>query len=211
MPLTQHCSNILYNEGFDTAYDFTASFTYTFDTGGFTPAANYGYCVFFIDGLTNGVTGGGCNQGLGVIATNGSSKIDDMFLALGFDFTGQFTANGSVPVFNTGTPSPQPNSICLRVSATTTDLQYISSFVLNDNTIFYPLGDGPAPWNTQTIRIGVRNSFKNIDVYQLVDTVYQKLVTFNTNLSGLPSSAKFGISYSGDTLFQVKNITLNYT
>lgn len=208
MALTQHCSNVLYDIGFNTTYDFTASFTYTIDTGGFTPANNYGFSVFFIDGSFNGAVGGGCAEGLGVIDPAGPSYVDGLFLALGFDFTGNFTAQTGGTVFTTGTPTPEPDSICLRAD---TYFLYISSIQYTDVPLFYPIEADPVPWATQTIRIGVRNNFQYLDVYCLNNQTYQKLATFKTNLSTIPQFAKFGIGYSGDTLFKVKDITINYT
>lgn len=207
MSLPVHCSNVLYNQGFSTQYDFTASFTYTFNTSGTDPVNNYGFSVFFIDALYNALDGGGCGGGLGVA---NSSGIVGSFCAIGFDIKGEFSKQNSVPFFTTGTASAVPNSVALRTS---TSLTYITSFdVTNINPYLYgPLGPTPTQYAYQTIRIGVRKNFQEIDVWSLNNQTYVKLATFNTYLTSYPLVAKMGIGYSGDTLFQVSNITLNYT
>ena len=63
MSLPIHCSSILYNQAFNPSYDFTVSFTYTMNTSGTNPVNNYGFSVFFIDGLYNAILGGGCEIG----------------------------------------------------------------------------------------------------------------------------------------------------
>ena len=215
MPVEQHCSNILYNETFSTQYDFTASFSYVMNTSGFTPADNYGFSVFFIDGIQPTIYGGGCYQGLGVISPTDfstSSAVKGVFLTLGFDIPGNFSKINGLPQFSTGTVTAQPSSICLRI---TSDFLYVSSvqvpYDYNLFGVFTPLSANPIPNASQTIRIGARNGFNQIDVYSLNSQTYQKLVSFNTNLTSIPTTAKFGIGYSGDTLFSVKNITMNYT
>jgi hypothetical protein len=208
MALTQHCSNVLYNYPINTKYDFTASFTYSIDTGGFNPSNNYGFSIFFINGSSSEAVGGGCAEGLGIIDPAGSSYVGGLFLAAGFDFTGNFTAKTLGTAFTTGTPTPQPNSICIRAD---TYFLYISSIQYTDVPLFYPIEADPVPWSTQTIRVGVRSNFQYLDLYFLNNQTYQKLATFKTNLTTIPASMKFGIGYSGDTLFQVKNITMNYT
>lgn len=215
MALTQYCSNILYNEAFSTDYDFTASFSYVMNTSSFTPADNYGFSVFFIDGNEPTAFGGGCYQGLGVISPtdfSSTSAVKGVFLTLGFDIPGNFSKINGLPQFLTGTATPQPSSICLRI---TSDFLYVSSiqvpYSFNIFGLFSPLSANPIPDATQTIRIGARNGFNQVDVYVLNNQTYEKVVTFNTNLTTIPNTAKFGVGYSGDTLFSIKNLTFNYS
>lgn len=207
MALSQYCSNILYDSEFDTSYDFTMSFEFLIDTEGFEPTSLYGFSIFFIDGSTSSLNGGGCYEGLGVVDPSGSSEVDGIFLTLGFDYNGGFTAANSVAAFTTGTPSPLNNSICLRVQCpTVTNFLYISSIQYFDLPIFTIQN------SNQTIRIGARNNLQILDVYyKNSNNVYEKLASFNTNLSAIPQYAKCGIGSSGDVLFKVKNITFNYT
>lgn len=208
MPIPVQCSSILYNQGFNTAYDFTVSFTYTMNTSGTNPVNNYGFSVFFIDGLFNIINGGGCEAGLGV-ASN-TSGVQGAFCALGFDIKGEFSKQNSIPFFTTGTATAVPNSIGLRVSSLFT---YVSSCDISTaNPYLYgPLGPAPTQYAYQTVRVGVRDNFRRIDVHSLNNQTYVKLASFETGLSSVPPIAKMGIGYSGDTLFQVSNITLNYT
>lgn len=215
MPLSQHCSNILYNEAFSTSYDFTASFSYVMNTDGVLPSDNYGFSVFFIDGNEPTAFGGGCYQGLGVISPtdfSSTSAVKGVFLTLGFDIPGNFSKINGLPQFLTGTATAQPSSICLRI---TSDFLYISSYEVPYSTnifgVFPPLSDNPTLSASKTIRIGARNKFSQIDVYTLNNQTYEKVVSFNTLLTTIPNTAKFGIGYSGDTLFSVKNITMNYS
>ena len=215
MSVVQHCSNILYNEPFNTQYDFTASFSYVMNTSGVMPADNYGFSVFFIKGTEPTAYGGGCYQGLGVISPTdftATSAVKGVFLTLGFDIPGNFSKINGLPQFLTGTATAQPSSICLRI---TSDFLYVSSVQVPYNYnifgVFPPLSANPIADASQTIRIGARNGFNQIDVYTLNNQTYQKVVTFNTNLTSIPTTAKFGIGYSGDTLFSVKNLTLNYS
>lgn len=213
MALPLHCSNILFTENFDTRYDFTASFTYTMNTSGTNPVQNSGFSVFFIQGNTATLQGGGSGAGLGVVSgtdTSSTSAVSGIFLTLGFDITGEFSKIGGLPVFTTGTSIAIPNSLGLRI---TTDFIYVSSYYINPiaPNLYGPLGPTPTDKAYQTVRIGVRKNFSNIDVYSLNDQTYVKLVSFQTNLSSIPSTAKFGIGYSGDTLFEVQNLTFNFT
>lgn len=213
MALPLYCSNILYNQSIDTRYDFTISFTYTMNTSGFDPSQNYGFSVFFIDGSVSTLQGGGCGAGLGVVSSTtniSTSAVGGIFLTVGFDITGEFNKINGLPIFTTGTAAAVPNSIGLR---TTTDFTYITSFdVYNINPyLFGPLGPTQTPEAYQTVRVCARKNFSQIDVYSLNNQTYVKLASFQTNLAVLPSTAKCGIGYSGDTLFEVQNITLNYT
>lgn len=213
MALPLYCSNILYSQAIDTRYDFTVSFTYTMNTSGFNPSQNYGFSVFFINGNVPSLIGGGCGPGLGAVSstTNTStSAVSGIFLTLGFDITGEFSKVNGLPVFLTGTALPEPNSIGLRL---TTDFVYITSFnIFSINPyLFGPLGPAPTAEAYQTVRICARKNFNQIDIYSLNNQTYIKLATFQTNISSLPNTAKFGVGYSGDTLFEVQNITLNYT
>ena len=215
MSLPVHCSNILVNQAFTTANDFTVSFTYNMDTGGFNPVANDGFAVFFIDGNVANLLGGGLGPGLGVVSgtdTSSTSAVQGVFATLGFDIAGNFSIQNSIPVFTTGRTDPTnvSNLITLR---STSDFTYIdSSYTVPINPyLFGPLGPAATPEAFQTIRVSVRNSFSRIDVHSLSDQTYVKLASFNTNLSSIPPFAKCGISYSGDTIFNVRNITVNYT
>lgn len=213
MALPLYCSNILYNQSVNTKYDFTISFTYTMNTSGFDPSQNYGFSVFFIDGDVPLLQGGGCGAGLGAVSstTNTStSAVSGIFLTVGFDITGEFNKLNGLPVFTTGTAVAVPNSIGIR---TTTDFTYITSFdifSINPN-LYGPLGPNPTPEAFQTVRVCARKNFSQVDVYSLDNQTYVKLASFQTNLTALPPTAKCGIGYSGDTLFEVQNITLNYT
>jgi len=208
MPLIQHCSNILSSSRFNTIYDFTVSFTYSVDTGGFIPSDNHGFSVFFIDGEVS-LNGGGCYNGLGVISstdTSPTSAVAGIFMTVGFDLSGGFTQNAAP--FTSGTLTLQPSSICLR---TTSDFTYVDSVQPNDTAIFAPFSIDPSLRTPQTIRIGVRNYFKKIDVYRLDNLRYVQVASFNTGLEDVPRLARFGIGYSGDTLFSIKDITMNQT
>lgn len=213
MALPLYCSNILYNQPFDTIYDFTVSFTYTMNTSGFNPAQNYGFSVFFIDGGVQSLSGGGCGVGLGAVSsttTTSTSAVSGIFATVGFDITGEFSKINGLPIFTTGTAVAVPNSIGLRI---TSDFIYVSSFdtYLTNPYLYGPLGPAPTPEAYQTVRVGVRKNFGLIDIFSLNNQTYIKLGTFKTNLSSIPATAKCGIGYSGDTLFEVQNITLNYS
>lgn len=213
MPLPLHCSNILFTEKFDTRYDFTASFTYTMNTNGTDPIQNNGFSVFFINGNTTNLQGGGSGAGLGVVSgtdITSTSAVSGIFLTIGFDITGEFSKAGILPVFTTGTANAIPNSIGLRI---TTDFIYVSSCYVYPTApyLYGPLGPTPTDKAYQTVRIGVRKNFNYIDVFALNDQTYVKLVSFQANLSSIPTTAKFGIGYSGDTLFEVQNLTFNYS
>lgn len=209
MPLPLHSSSILYDQIFDTLYDFTVSFTYNLNAGGFTPTQNYGFAVFFIDGKVPTLQGGNWGPGLGVVGSSGTSlsAISGVFATLGFDFSGEFCQKNTLPVFATGNNNAITNSLGLRI---TTDFIFVSSYKVSliDPFIY---AYRPANVSTHTVRIGVRKNFKQIDVYSLNGNDYVRLVSFNTNLSSIPPTAKCGISFSGDTLFNVSNLTLNYT
>jgi hypothetical protein len=209
MPLTQHCSNITYSQSFNTDYDFTVSFTYTMNTGGFNPVANNGFSVFFTDASQTLVNGqGGCGAGLGV-ASN-TTPPNGLFCIVGFDITGNFFRVGGIAAFTNGTAVAIPNSVGVR---TGTNYKYIgsnSTFTINPN-LFGPLGPAPTPYAYQTVRVCVRKKFQQIDVYSLNNKDYVLLGSFNTGLNSVPANARFGISYSGDTLFEVSNITANFT
>jgi hypothetical protein len=87
-----------------------------------------------------------------------------------------------------------------------------SNYVLPINPYLYgPLGPAATPEAFQTVRISVRNNFSRVNVHSLSNQTYVQLASFSTNLSSVPAYAKCGISYSGDTYFRVKNITVNYT
>jgi len=210
MSLPLNCSNILLNQPFTTVNDFTVSFTYTMNTGGFDPANNNGFSVFFIDGSYNSISGGGSGAGLGAVSSAGVG-VNGVFAILGFDIQGFFSQINSIPAFTTGNASAVANSIGLRVSPSYTFVgsQYV--FPINPN-LYGPLGPVPTANAYQTVRICVRKNFTEIDVYSLNNETYVKLATFNINVPfSLPNSAKMGIGYSGDTYFQVQNITVNYT
>jgi len=208
-----HCSNILYNQAFNTDYDFTMSFTYTMNTSGTDPVNNYGFGVFFVNGSTNTLQGGGVGPGLGVVSSTGTVPTGT-FAIVGFDITGQFCTINSISPFATGIPAGQANNdlIGLRVGPS---FQYINSVYVDGITpkpnIFGPIGPTENYWSSPTIRVGVRRGFREIEVASLNDKQYVTLATFQTNLSSTPSTAKVGIGYSGDTLFQIQNLTLNYT
>lgn len=209
MSLPVNCSNILINQPFTTLNDFTISFTYTMNTSGTDTITNYGFSVFFIDGSISSLTGGGTGPGLGVISSAGSA-VNGVFATVGFDITGLFSKLLSIPPFTTGNPIQVSNSIGLRIAPNFTYAGSYYVFPLNPN-LYGPLGPVPTPYAFQTVRVNVRKNFTEIDVYSLNNETYVKLASFNFNLSALPSTAKVGIGYSGDTLFEVKNITLNYT
>jgi len=209
MSLPLHSSNILLNQPFTTLNDFTVSFTYTMNTSGNDPTNNNGFSVFFIDGSYNTLTGGGQGPGLGAVATNGIG-VNGVFAILGFDVQGFFSQQNSIPAFTTGNASAIANSIGLRISPSYTFVG--SQYVYPINPYLYgPLGPTPTSEAYQTVRICVRKNFTEIDVYSLNNETYVKLATFNFKVPSLPNNAKVGIGYSGDTLFQVQNITVNYT
>lgn len=211
MPIPTHCSNVLYNNIFNTLYDFTVSFNFTMNTAGYTPVNNNGFSVFFIDGKIPTVYGGGCNSGLGVISstdTTTASAVSGMFAVLGFDIIGNFFKANGLPQFTTGTVAATANSVGLRAN-TSSYMTYISSISSNNPYLFGPLGVIPTAYANQTVRIGVRKNFTEIDVYSIVNSDYSKIITIQTNLTSVPPTAKFGIGYSGDTLFEVNDITVN--
>lgn len=197
-----HSSNLLYNTIFNTSKDFTVSFNYTLSADSPTPVSNSGFSVFFINGITPWLSGGGSNWGLGVVdGTNvtSTSAVSSVFLTVGFDNLGNFFRQNSMPVFTTGVAASAAQSVGIRI---TTDFTYVSSVNSNTSSIF----ELNIP---RTIRIGVRKGFRELDVYKVVNENYIKVATFQTMLSTIPSTAKFGIGYSGGTLFQVSNITVN--
>lgn len=198
------CSNILYDQPFDTDSDFTVSFSYNFSLNGDTSTVNNGFSVFFIDGNINPLIGGGCGAGLGVVSgtdVTSTSSVSGVFLAIGFDKTGDFCKVNGIPPFTTGTITTNPSSIGLRI---TTDFTYITSV---DN--FYPTFFSND--TDQTVRVRLRKKASELLVDVLNNQTYQNLLTCKTLLSSVPQIAKFGIGYSGETYFQVKNITVNYT
>ena len=201
---TLACSNILYNNQFNTDYDFSVSFVYKMDTQSITPVNNNGFGLFFIDGNNSTLTGGGSGVGLGAIKTDGTS-VSGMFAIVGFDVQGTFTQINSISAFTTGNASQNPLSIGARVS---TNYTFLSALPLPDVTAFdYDI--------EHTIRLDVRNKFRTITVNKLLNNNYYQLATFNSSYlidnGVLPALGKFGISYSGDTIFTVKDINLNYT
>jgi hypothetical protein len=199
------CGCVLYDKTFNTDLDFTISFSYIFDTSSGTSSQNNGFTVFFLSGGAVSLAGGGCGEGLGVVSstdTTSTSSINGIFYTVAFDNIGDFFLINSIPPFITGTAVQIPRSIGLR---TTTDFTYITSVscsyhsFFNDNT-------------TNTVRVRLRKKTSELLVDALDgNNVYQNLLTCNTLLSNIPQTAKFGISYSGDTIFKVKDITLNYT
>jgi len=209
MSLPVNCSNILLNQPFTTANDFTVSFTYTMNTSGTDTTTNYGFSVFFIDGGINSLTGGGTGPGLGVVSSTGNA-VNGVFATIGFDITGLFSKILSIPPFTTGNTNQVTNSIGLRVSPNFTFAGSYYIFPINPY-LYGPLGPETTAEAYQTVRVSVRKNFTEIDVYSLANETYVKLATFNLNLSALPSTAKMGIGYSGDTFFEVQNITVNYT
>lgn len=223
MSLPLYCSNILLDQPFLTANDFTISFTYTMNTSGTDPILNNGFSVFFIDGSVSTLSGGGSGPGLGVVSQGGShgrpqpvSKVNGVFATVGFDIIGTFSQINTTTSFSTGLVNPNPNSIALRISPNFT---YVYSSYLNlsgytiplNPNLYGPLGPAATPEAYQTVRVCVRKNFSEINVYSLANETYIKLATFNFYLSSLPLNAKVGIGYSGDTLFQVQNLTVNYT
>lgn len=204
-----HCSNILYNDIFETLYDFTVSFNFTMNSTGSALTNNNGFSVFFTNGAP--LTGGGCGAGLGVISgtdVTATSAVSGMFAVVGFDIIGNFFKVNGLPQLTTGTAFASANSVGLRAN-TNTFMTYISSVSSNNPNLFGPLGSTPTAFANQTVRIGVRKNFTEIDVSSLVDNTYLKISTFQTKLTSIPTTAKFGIGYSGDTLFEVSNITVN--
>ena len=213
MSIPIHCSNVLYNDVFNTLYDFTVSFNFTMNTGGYYPVSNNGFSVFFIDGNIPTVNGGGCGAGLGVISDTNvttTSAVSGMFAVVGFDIIGNFFKANGLPQLTTGTVAATANSVGLRAN-TSTYMTYITSVVSNNPYLFGPLGVTPTAFANQTVRIGVRKNFTEIDVYSIVNDVYTKISTFQTNLTSVPTTAKFGIGYSGDTMFEVNDITINHS
>ena len=217
MSLPIHCSSILFNEPFGTVNDFTVSFTYTMDTSGTDPQFNQGFSVFFVDGNVTTLSGGGAGPGLGVVSTGGSpgrpqpvSSPQGLFTILGFDIAGNFSHVNSIRPFTTGNAIVVPNSIGLRISP---NYSFVGSqYVYPINPYLYgPLGPTQSPEAYQTVRVSVRKNFTEILVHSLDNETYTLLATFNFYISSLPETAKFGISYSGDTLFEVQNITVNST
>jgi len=202
-----NCSSILFNKPFNTNYDFTVSFTYTMSAGSTTPVQNNGFSVFFINGNQSTLVGGGSGQGLGIISntnTTSTSAVSGVFAALGFDVLGTYSKNANP--FTSGNVSTIPYNIGLR---TTSDFTFINSIIPTDSTLFYP-------YNTvNTIRISVRNQFRTITISKLYNSVYKTVATFDStsipNLGKLPQTGKFGIGFSGDTLFNVQDINLNYS
>ena len=202
------CSNILYDKVFNTSRDFTASFTYTMSAVD-VPISNNGFCVFFTDGAIAGLGGGGSGPGLSIVSstdTTASSAVYGAFTVVGFDVQGTFSQANSIPAFLTGTGSLTPLVIGLRM---TQDFTYINSAAPTDSTVLYPYN------TTHTIRVDVRNNFRTIVVSNLVNKNYNELVRFDSSLivtqNKLPATAKFGIGFSGDLLFEVQDITLNYS
>jgi len=174
--------------------------------GSATPTQNNGFSVFFINGNTTTLIGGGSGQGLGIISNTDvttTSAVSGLFAAIGFDVQGTFSKN-SYP-FNSGNASSIPNSICLRV---TPDFKFIGSTTL-PLSVTYPYN------NINTIRIDVRNKFRTITISTLNNTLYTPLTTFDSsyliNSGTLPSTGKFGIGFSGDTVFYVQDINVNYS
>lgn len=206
---TLRCSNIIYNQPFNTAYDFSVSFNYTMDDYEGLPVQNNGFSIFFVEGLQNAPYGGGTGAGLSLISdtvTNEMSAVSGIFCAVGFDIQGTFCKAGEVPAFTTGNAGTIPFSIGCRI---TPDFEFISSTVPNDTTTVLPLSV------IKTVRIDARNRFNTLTISSLVGKEYVQLAQFDTSAlietGKLPKNAKFGIGYSGDTDFIVSDITFNYT
>jgi len=200
-------SSILTNRLFNTKYDFTASFTCKMSAGSDTPVQNNGFSLFFIDGATSGLVGGGSGAGLGIISntdTSSTSAVNGFFAGIGFDVQGTWSRN-SAP-FTSGNGSSVPYNIGLRVSS---DFTFVNSVIPTDTTVMYP-------YNTvNTIRISTRNQFRSIYIDKLYDKTYSRIASFNSSIlpdSGiLPPTGKFGIGFSGDTIFSVQDISFNYS
>jgi len=200
-------SNILFNRPFNTNYDFTVSFTYTMSAGSSTPVQNNGFSIFFIDGSYQMLAGGGSGAGLGIISstdTSPLSSVNGFFAGIGFDIQGTWCRNSSP--FTTGNATAVPYSLGLRV---TPDFTFVSSVVPLDRTIMYPYN------LVNTVRLSVRNNFRSITIDKLSSNgSYNKITTFDSsilpNIGRLPATGKFGIGFSGDTIFNVQDISLNY-
>ena len=205
MPLPLHSSNMLYNVAFNTQNDFTIGFTYIMNTQNNITLENNGFSIFFIDGRIPALSGGGYGPGLGAVSSTDSSAtsaVSGIFYTLAFDVLGNFSLFNTISAFWTGIIPSSPFRIAARA---TTDFTFISSIVPTDTSIFYA--------NQQkTIRVGIRKNFQQIVIYSLTNSTYNKIATIDTliPLNTLPPTAKVGIGYSGDTLFTVSDITLNY-
>lgn len=204
MSIPIHCSSALFTRNLLTDLDFTASFTYQTIQSAGIPTENDGFSFFFIDGAVPSIYGGGIGHGLGTVSstdTSSTSAVSGIFLTVGLDNLGYFSQNGSIPVFVTGTPNPLPQAVVVR---NTTDFTYVTSVSVGYPNVF-------ALDTEQTIRIRMRKRFQQLFIDSLQNDRYVNLLTYNTNLSSVPSTAKFGIAYSGDALFTIKWPTLNYT
>ena len=202
-------SNILYNVPFNTVSDFSVSFTYTMKvSAGDTPVQNDGFSIFFIDGKTQYLVGGGSGAGLGLVSgtdTTATSAVSGIFTSIGFDIRGNFAKKNIIPAFTTGNVTNVPNNLTIRL---TPDFTFFGSIITPDPYLM-------ATNVTNAIRIDVRNQFRNININKLYNNYYSQIASFNTtslyNLNGVPSTAKFGIGYSGDTVFAVQDINFNYS
>lgn len=197
------CSNILHDNAFNTSYDYTVSFKYKMDTQGVTPVQNNGFGLFFIDGTQTSISGGGSGAGLGIV--DALSYIPGVFAIIGFDVQGTFSQINSIAPFTTGNVGQIIPNIGMRAGST---YNFLGSPTLTDNSAFdYDV--------EHTIRLDIRNKFRTVKVSILKDKTYNLLATFDSSYLTdnflLPSIAKFGISFSGDTVFTVKDITVNFT
>lgn len=205
--MPQRCSSILYSNKMNPAMDITLSFTYNFYTSGIASTTNYGFGVFFTTGTTATLQGGGAGVGLGMVSSSiatSLSCINGIFLGIGFDNYGDFCRQGAAPYLPTGIGSQTIHSITVRKDYS--NLNFLSCIVPTLCSIFVPDTE-------QTIRINIRKMFTQIDVFTLSGNDYTKIATFDTliNPKTLPPSVKLGISYAGDTLFYIKNPTINFT
>lgn len=197
----------MYNTAFNPQTDLTVAFKYNQNTNNEQSLSAYGFGFFFVTGTTATLSGGGDGIGLGMVSstrTIPASSIQGIYLAIGFDSVGGFSLSGAAPRFPTGNTFSTPKSICIRKNYS--NLNYLSCIQPTALELF-DLNE----WHT--LRINVRKMFQQIDVCYLIDNTFITVASFNTDITPnqLPASLKFGISYSGDAEFNVKDITANYS
>jgi len=205
-------SNTLYNQLYPTDHPFSVKFTYTMAVStGDTSVQNDGFSIFFVNTpfTSPSLSGGGSGPGLGLVSSTDNSSslsaVSGVFAAIGFDVLGNYTKINSIPGFTTGIDVNMPKNITLRLTP---------NFIFKNNIM--PVDQSIFAINTPvTLKMDVSNQFKKIEISKLYANNFSRIASFElsdlNSTNDIPENAYMGISYSGDTSFNVSNVCLNYS